>query len=101
MTRGRRPSIGHIGTVHDDGRTVTISGWQLGLCAARCNCHRHPVTHQLAVDDAPAGYHDTRSPALGLTRYGGPCDCCQPWTADELTAILRDLADVQTLETTA
>ena len=86
-----RPSIFQIGQVHDDGHTVVITGWGLGLCAANCNCHRDPVTHQLAI------LADTVNGRLGLVRHGGPCNCCQPWTYDELAAVVRDLADVARL----
>lgn len=94
MNRGRRPSIHQIGRVTDDGHTIVISGWGLALCAAHCTCHRHPLTGQLVI----AGDRGTGD--LGLARFR-PCDCCQPWTADELAAVLKDLADVATLETTA
>lgn len=87
MIRGRRPSIHHVGTVRDDGHTVTVTGWGVGLCAANCNCHRHPVGHHITLVE------DTRAPgSLGLVRYGGPCACCEPWTADELAGMVRDLA---------
>lgn len=89
----RRPSIAVIGTITDNGTTVVIAGWQLGLCAARCTCHRHPVDGHLAVLDQPG------RPVLGLVSYRPGCDCCDPWTADELTAVVRDLADVETLAT--
>lgn len=95
MIRGRRPSIFQLGKVRDDGRTITVSGWGLGLCAANCNCHRHPRgRHITLLEDYGAG-------TLGLVRYGGPCDCCQPWTYDELAAVARDIADITALQTTA
>lgn len=34
-------------------------------------------------------------------RYGGPCDCCQPWTFDELAATVRFFADVAALAQTS
>ena len=34
MSRSRKPSVFQVGKVRDDGRTVVISGWGLGLCAA-------------------------------------------------------------------
>lgn len=86
MIRGRRPSIFQIGQVHDDGHTVTVSGWGVGLCAANCNCHCHPVGHHITL------LEDYATGRLGLVRYGGPCACCEPWTADELAGMVRDLA---------
>ncbi|TFV90404.1 hypothetical protein [Blastococcus sp. CT_GayMR16] len=91
MTRGRRPSIFQIGQIRDDGTTVTVSGWGLGLCADNCNCHRHPVGRHLTL------FEDTATGSLGLVRHGGPCACCQPWTYAELEAVLQDLADVAAL----
>ena len=34
MSRSRKPSVFQIGKVRDDGHTVVISGWGLGLCAS-------------------------------------------------------------------
>lgn len=89
MTRGRRPSIFQIGHVHDDGTTVTVTGWGLGLCAAACDCHRHPTGRHLTLLTTADGH-------LGLVSYRA-CDCCQPWTPDELAAVVRDLADIAAL----
>lgn len=95
MNRGRRPAIRRVGHVHDDGQTVTISGWALDICAARCDCHRHPYHRQIALlEDITTGH-------IGLVRYGGPCDCCQPWTFDELAATVRFFADVAALAQTS
>jgi hypothetical protein len=82
-----------VGKVHDDGRTIVISGWGLGLCASGCPCHRHPIAGSLAIcEDHAAG-------TLGLTSYREDgCDCCEPWTADELAAVLRDFEAVGALE---
>lgn len=91
-TANRRPSIYQIGQVTDDGTTITISGWGLGLCQSRCRCHSG-VDRLLRIDDNP------HNGDLGLVKHHGPCDCCQPWTADELAAIVRDLATVAALET--
>ena len=86
MTRSRKPSVFQIGKVRDDGRTVVISGWGLGLCAAALRLPpppRRPVTSPSPRTSAPA--------SLGLASYrDGGCDCCEPWTADELAAVLRD-----------
>ena len=89
MSRSRKPSVFQVGKVRDDGRTVVISGWGLGLCAAGCACHRHPSAGHLAIAEDQAGGR------LGLASYrDGGCDCCEPWTAEELAAILRDLETV-------
>ena len=91
MVRSAKPSIFRIGDVRDDGRAVVVSGWGLGMCAAACSCHRDPVGGQLAIDeDAGAGL-------LGLLSHADDCDCCEAWTADELSGVLRDLAAVEAL----
>ena len=93
MSRGRKPSVFQVGTVLDDGRTIVISGWGLGLCAGACACHRHPSAGHLAIAEDQAGG------SLGLVSFrDGGCDCCEPWTADELTVIVRDLQMVATLD---
>ncbi len=89
MSRSYKPSVFQVGRVRDDGRTVIISGWGLGLCSAACACHRHPSAGHLAIDEDQAGG------TLGLVSFdGGDCDCCEPWTADELSAVLRDFASL-------
>ena len=93
MSRSRKPSVFQVGKVRDDGRTVVISGWGLGLCAAGCACHRHPVAGHLAIEEDQAGGK------LGLASYADDvCDCCEAWTAEELGAILRDLDTVASLQ---
>ena len=92
MTRSRKPSVFQVGKVRDDGRTVVISGWGLGLCAAGCACHRHPSSGHLAIAEDQAGGR------LGLATFDEACGCCEPWTADELAAILRDLTAVTSLQ---
>ena len=93
VSRSRKPSVFQVGKVRDDGRTVVISGWGLGLCASGCACHRHPVAGHLAIAEDQAGGR------LGLASYvEDGCDCCEPWTADELAAILRDLDTVAGLQ---
>ena len=52
MSRSHKPSVFQVGKVRDDGRTVVISGWGLGLCAAACACHRHPSAGHLALAGA-------------------------------------------------
>ena len=86
MTRTQKPSVFQIGNVWDDGHAVVVSGWGLGLCTSACACHRHPSAGSLAIAE------DQARGLLGLVSYReGGCDCCEPWTADELTAIVRDL----------
>jgi hypothetical protein len=93
VSTGRKPSVFQIGKVRDDGHTVVISGWGLGLCAAACTCHRHPSAGHLAIEE------DQRAGKLGLATFGdGGCDCCEPWTADELLAVLRDFEQLAALE---
>ncbi|HEY4624797.1 MAG TPA: hypothetical protein VIH01_02195 [Blastococcus sp.] len=93
MTRSRKPSVFQVGKIRDDGRTVVISGWGLGLCASGCACHRHPTAGHLSIAEDQAGG------LLGLASYReGGCDCCEPWSADELAAILRDLDTVTGLQ---
>ena len=93
MTRTQKPSVFQIGRVWDDGRAVVVSGWGLGLCVSGCACHRHPTAGTLAIDE------DQAEGRIGLASYReGGCDCCEPWTADELTAIVRDLELVAALD---
>jgi hypothetical protein len=93
VSHSRKPSVFQVGSIADDGRIVTISGWGLGLCLAGCTCHRHPVAGTLAIEEDQAGG------TLGLVSYReGGCDCCEPWTARELSAVVRDLATVQALD---
>ena len=93
VSRSRKPSVFQVGKVRDDGRTVVISGWGLGLCAAGCSCHRHPSAGHLAIAEDQAGGR------LGLASYREDgCDCCEPWTAEELAAILRDFSSLSTLD---
>jgi NADPH-dependent 2,4-dienoyl-CoA reductase/sulfur reductase-like enzyme len=92
MSRGCKPSIFQVGKVRDDGHTVVISGWGLGLCATACACHRHPAAGNLAIDEDQAGGR------LGLVSFADDCGCCDAWTADELSAILRDFQTVAGLQ---
>jgi hypothetical protein len=84
-----RPGIFQIGRVTDDGATVTISGWGVGLCAAKCTCHRDPAfpNHGLRLHEGDDG-------SLGLAKHR-TCDCCEPWQAEELMAVVADLAEIQ------
>jgi len=92
MSRSRKPSVFQVGKVRDDGRTVVISGWGLGLCAAACTCHRHPDAGHLPIAE------DQEGGRLGLVTFSEDgCTCCEPWTADELAAILRDFAALEDL----
>jgi len=93
VSRSRKPSVFQVGKVRDDGRTVVISGWGLGLCSAACACHRHPSAGHLAIAEDQAGGK------LGLVSFReGGCDCCEPWTAEELAAILRDFSSLTALD---
>ena len=93
MSRSRKPSVFQVGKVRDNWHTVVISGWGLGLCAAGCACHRHPSAGHLSIAEDQAGGR------LGLSSFAdGGCDCCEPWTAEELAAILRDLDTVASLQ---
>ncbi|MEX5717910.1 hypothetical protein [Geodermatophilus maliterrae] len=86
MTRSQKPSVFQVGRIWDDGNTVVVSGWGIGLCASACPCHRHPIAGHLAIDEDQSGG------TLGLRSFREDgCDCCEPWTADELSGVLRDL----------
>jgi hypothetical protein len=84
----RHPGIYQVGVVAHHGDTTTISGWGLCPCSSRCTCHVPLAIHQ---NQAAAGL-------LGLAK-NTDCDCCVPWTADELEAVMRDMVDLATLET--
>jgi hypothetical protein len=94
MTYQQKPSIFQIGKVHEHGGSVTVSGWGLGMCAPSCPCHRNPADGQLALAE------DQTGGSVGLRSFtdDGSCDCCEPWTAAELGAILRDVAILDSLE---
>ncbi|RBY81611.1 hypothetical protein DQ238_06125 [Geodermatophilus sp. TF02-6] len=92
MTRGRRPSIFQVGQVREDGNAVVVSGWGLGPCASGCVCHRDPATGSLALAE------DQAEGLLGLVTHRDGCDCCQPWTAAELGAVVRDLERLSGLD---
>ena len=93
MSRSHKPSVFQIGKVRDDGHTVVISGWGLGLCAEACACHRHPSAGSLAIDEDQAGGR------LGLVSYAdGGCDCCETGTAEELSGVLRDFQSLASLD---
>jgi hypothetical protein len=93
MTRTQKPSVFQVGRIWDDGRAIVVSGWGIGLCASGCDCHRHPISGTLAIDEDQAGG------TLGLSSFRPDgCECCEPWTADELSAVLRDLQSVSGLD---
>jgi hypothetical protein len=94
MTFQQKPSIFQLGKVHENGTSVIVSGWGLGMCAPTCRCHRNPADGQLALAEDQAGG------SLGLRSFteDGVCDCCEPWTSAELAAILRDVALVEALD---
>lgn len=83
-----RPGIYQLGTVHDDGHTITVTGWGLTYCAAHCDCH-----DPLRIDEM----QDVGK--LGLRKYRA-CDCCRAWTVGELMDVLRDVSDVGALKAT-
>jgi hypothetical protein len=94
VIRGRRPAITQVGLIVETPLTITITGWQLGLCVSQCSCHRHPRTDRLALaEDTGYGY-------LGLAQYR-TCACCRPWSPAELAAIVRDLGDIEALQHTS
>ena len=93
MTRNQKPSVFQVGQIWDDGRTVVVSGWGIGLCAPGCPCHRSPAGGHLSIEE------DHTGGTLGLLSFRDTgCDCCEPWTADELSAVLRDLQRVSGLD---
>ena len=93
MTRTQKPSVFQVGRVWDDGNAVVVSGWGLGVCASGCACHRHPSAGSLAIAE------DQSRGLLGLVSYREDgCDCCEPWTADELSGVLRDFEVLATLD---
>ncbi len=93
MTRTQKPSVFQVGRVWDDGNAVVVSGWGLGACASGCACHRHPSAGSLAIAE------DQSRGLLGLVSYREDgCDCCEPWTAGELSAILRDFSSLAALD---
>ena len=93
MSRSHKPSVFQVGKVRDDGHTVVISGWGLGLCAGRA-----PATGTRP----PATSRSTRTRPVAGSAWSaiadGGCDCCEAWTADELSAILRDFQTIAGLE---
>lgn len=88
MNEDLRPAIYQIGQVHREGNVLKVSGWGLQLCQAACNCHRMPPSGCLKV------YEGTDA-SLGLAKYSQDCPCCHPWTFEELSAIVADLAKIQ------
>lgn len=94
MTYQQKPSIFQVGKIHESGASVIVSGWGVGMCAPSCRCHRNPADGQLALAE------DQTGGSLGLKSFApdGGCDCCEPWTAAELAAILRDVAVLDSLE---
>jgi hypothetical protein len=94
MTYRQKPSIFQLGKVHENGPAVIVSGWGLGMCASSCQCHRNPEDGQLSLAEDQAGGR------LGLRSFSetGSCDCCEAWTSAELSAILRDVATLEALD---
>ena len=94
MSYRQKPSIFQLGKVHENGPSVIVSGWGLGMCASACRCHRNPEDGQLALAEDQAGG------SLGLQSFtdSGACDCCEAWTSAELSSIRRDVAGVAALD---
>jgi hypothetical protein len=94
MTYRPKPSIFQLGKVHENGPAVIVSGWGLGMCASSCQCHRNPEDGQLSLAEDQAGGR------LGLRSFTatGTCHCCEAWTSAELSAILRDVATLESLD---
>ena len=55
MTYCQKPSIFQLGKVHENGPSVIVSGWGLGMCVSSCRCHRNPDDGQLALAEDQAG----------------------------------------------
>lgn len=94
MTRSQKPSVFQLGEVRREGTATVVAGWGIGMCSARCRCHRDPAGGQLQVEEDPdAG-------TLGLRSFtdSGTCDCCEPWTSTELASVLRDADALEALE---
>jgi hypothetical protein len=90
MANKNRPSIFRVGKIIVNGVNITISGWGLGLCMLGCECHRSPEDGQLQIKN------DQQNGTLGLVNFlSMPCDCCEPWTANELAIIADDCAGIQ------
>ena len=94
MSYRQKPSIFQLGKVSEHGPSVIVSGWGLGMCASSCRCHRNPADGQLALAEDQAGG------SLGLRSFtaSGECDCCEAWTSAELSGVLRDVAALESLD---
>lgn len=86
----RRPGIFQIGEVIVDEETVQVRGWGLCLCFAQCRCHFHPASGSLYV------FEDDDRGLLGLQSFApGGCNCCAPWSTEELHDVLATLYALQ------
>jgi hypothetical protein len=99
MDRGRpKPSIFQVGIVRRVDGGLVATGWGLTTCASRCPCHLDRFTGALSLsENAALG-------TLGLVSYradGVACGCCEPWSTEELAAIVKDFAAVAALQETA
>lgn len=85
-----RPGIWQIGTIRDEGHRRIPTHWGVGLCIDACKCHMNPLDGKLNI------HEDPNLSVLGLARYIDiGCTCCEPWTVDELQAMLDTLAKIE------
>jgi hypothetical protein len=86
-----KAGITTVGTITHRGSIITIAGWTLIRCLRGCNCHQHPQTRTISLKQGASGQ-------VGLAKYR-VCDCCEPWTWQELEGFLTDLAAIEELPT--
>jgi hypothetical protein len=91
VTKRAKAAITRVGTVKRLGSITAVTGWTLGLCLRGCDCHRDPHTSGLTIRQGANGQ-------ISLAKYR-VCDCCEPWTWQELQGFLTDLAAIQKLPT--
>lgn len=89
----RRPRIMRVGqAMRLSTGTLVVRGWSIAPCLSMCECHTHP---QLGV---PVIVQDAGRGLVGLRSFvPGECGCCQPWTAEELEAVIRDFRAIAAL----
>lgn len=88
-----RPGVLKIGTVRTVGNMTTVEGWGLATCARHCSCHHKPSDGQLSI------FQNEQLGLLGLVSFRTGCNCCVPWTADELAAIVTELDELEHMPT--
>ena len=94
-----RPGIYQVGYVreHADG-ALYVTGWGIGLCAEQCPCHidRDEDGPRLVL------LQDQENGLLGLVSFADEgCDCCEPWSTEELVAVLDSFRQIKQMETTS